>query len=1108
MNPVISASEPLSIPTYPVGEPEKNPVFFEKRVYQGSSGKVYPVPFIDKVHDEPVDVTYQSARLENEFIKLVMLPEIGGRIYLGQDKTNDDYDFFYRNDVIKPALVGLAGPWISGGVEFNWPQHHRPGTFMPADYHIENEDDGAATVWMSEHDPLNRLKGMHGIRIRPGSSLIELRARLYNRTPLTQTFLWWANVAALVHDQYQSFFPPDVNYVADHAVRAISSFPIADAPYYGYDYQNHPGADDLSWYRNIKVPTSYMVCQTMADFFGGYDFAAEGGFVHIANRHLAPGKKQWTWGDHDFGWAWDRELTDANGPYIELMAGVFTDNQPDFTYLHPYETKTFSQFWWPIQGIGVAHAANEKAALHLSIAEDRTLKLGLNVSEHIEGELRVTYRDETLATFAIDLKPGDVWKNEDHRFSGEKASELSVTFQNTTGELILAYRPVDESTLTRDRAQATEPPAAGEIDSADELYFTAEHLELYRHPTRSPEPYLEKCLAIDPLDARANLALGKLALRRGLLTEARASLSRAIERLTFRHPNPVTGEAHYYLALTLRNLGELDEAYALFYKATWNLEWKSASFYQLATLDCLKGDYETALDHADSSLATNRDHNKGLVLTALILRKLSREDEARATLDRLLESDSLDHWALYVAALLDNDKEARFLEKSRNDAQTILDLSFDFIEAGFHQEAAALLDLHQRQETSPCATPNPLQRTQMTAYVKAWLSNEPNDLSAARNQSPDRFFPSRLQEQIILLWALAQEGEDPLAAYGLGNCYFDQRRHQEALELWKTVTETDGASNPQAFRNLGIAWWNVHQDGKKATASYLKAIALDSEDPRLVSEYDQLRQKLNEPLDERLTYLEEKKGLVLQRDDATVALASLYNLTRAPKKALDLMLSRRFHPWEGGEGAVLCQYTTARIALGKEALASGDASAALEQFQLAMETPDSLGEKYHLLQAKADVNYWIGCALAELGQTANSRKHFELSSQESGDFSEMAVTAHSPLSYFRGLSLRALGQEQAAEELFRDLLAFAEDKLKTKASIDYFATSLPNLLVFDEDLQKRRDAEAQLLLAFAYQGLGKSAKAESFLEKSLSFTLTEQRAADLKQELAQSPATA
>ena len=261
--------EKMSLPTYGLGEPEKNPLFYEKRVYQGSCGKVYPVPFIDKVYDDPAPKEYDAVELENEFVRLVLLPEIGGRIFLGQDKTNQDYDFFYRQDVIKPALIGLAGPWISGGVEFNWPQHHRPGTYMPTDVAIEQGGEASPTVWMSEHDPLNRLKGMHGIYLHKGSSLVELKARLYNRTPFTQTFLWWANVAAKVHDNYQSFFPPDVHYVADHAVRAMSSFPEAENDYYGVDYAARPGANDLSRYKNIEVPTSYMVCQTKYDFFGG-----------------------------------------------------------------------------------------------------------------------------------------------------------------------------------------------------------------------------------------------------------------------------------------------------------------------------------------------------------------------------------------------------------------------------------------------------------------------------------------------------------------------------------------------------------------------------------------------------------------------------------------------------------------------------------------------------------------------------------------------------------------------------------------------------------------------------------------------------------------------
>jgi tetratricopeptide (TPR) repeat protein len=896
-----AAIEPLEIPTYPVGEPEKNPVFFEKRVYQGSSGKVYPVPFIDKVCDEPRPMVYRSARLENEFVRLVMLPEIGGRIFIGQDKTNRDYDFFYRQDVIKPALVGLAGPWISGGVEFNWPQHHRPGTFLPADLHLEEEEDGARTFWFSEHDPLDRLKGMHGIRLRPGSALVELRARLYNRTPFTRTFLWWANVAARVHDQYQSFFPPDVHYVADHAVRALSSFPLAENPYYGVDYQNRPGANDLAWYRNIPVPTSYMVCQTRFDFFGGYDHAAGGGFVHVADRHIAPGKKQWTWGNHPFGWAWDRELTDENGPYVELMAGVHTDNQPDFSYLLPYETKTFTQCWWPLPAIGPVQQANRRAALRLVVAADRRIGLALCAPAALTGRLTLSRGGEILLDEPVELEPGSCWRHDGLVFAGENECELEALLRDADGRVVLAYRPVDRATLGRGRARATEPPPPADIASADELFLTGEHLEQYRHPTRDPEAYWREALRRDPGDARCNLALG------------------------------------------------------------------------------------------------------------------------RRMLQDILAADPLDHWAAYV-------RNRVIPASSRNDAQTILDIAFDFIDAGFNDEALALLDAHHKAPVTPVAVPNPLERTAMTHYLRAWLTRDPADLAAARRQPSDYFFPSRLHEQLVLEWAIVRPGADPAACFALGNYYYDLRRHQDAISVWQLAVD-DGTTIPTVFRNLGIALWNTRHDGGAARKCYLRALQLDENDPRMVSEYDQLRAKLNDPLADRLAFLESHRPLVLERDDCTIALAGLYNLTGDPGKALEIVTSRRFHPWEGGEGAVLRQFTTAHLLLGRKALDNGDAATALDHFTGAMQTPESLGEAYHLLQAKADVNYWIGRALKALGRLAEAEDHFNRSAGESGDFSEMAVTAHSPLTYFRGLSLRELGHEDQAIAVCEDLKAYATAKL-------------------------------------------------------------------------------
>ncbi|MBI5380308.1 MAG: DUF5107 domain-containing protein [Opitutae bacterium] len=1106
---VLAKLEPLTIPTYPVGTPEKNPVFFERRVYQGSCGKVYPVPFIDKVYDEPKPVAYQSAVLENEYVKLVLLPEIGGRIFIGQDKTNANYDFFYRQDVIKPALVGLAGPWISGGVEFNWPQHHRPGTFMPADVFIEEEADGARTVWLSEHDPLNRLKGLHGLRLRPGSALVELRARLFNRTPLTQTFLWWANVAARVHERYQSFFPPDVHYVADHAVRAMSSFPEARNPYYGVRYQDRPGANDLSWYKNIPVPTSYMICETAFDFFGGYDYAAQGGFVHVANRHISPGKKQWTWGNHAFGWAWDRELTDTGGPYIELMAGVYTDNQPDFSYLAPYETKTFSQFWWPIQKVGPVQNANEDAALRLVVGEERRLDLAALVSAPLPGARLVLRESGRMALdVRVDLTPGQPWQNQALKLQAEDPAALEFILEDNAGRRVLSYQPVSTAGRERSRVVATEPAAPVEVKSADELFIIGEHLEQYRHPTRDPELYWNEALRRDPQDARCHLAIGRRLLRRGCLAQAVPHFEQAIARLTVKHPNPVTGEAHYYLGLTLRLLGRHADAYRLLYKATWNYEWRAAAYYELAALDCRKSDFRQALVHLEASLDTNRQNNKARVLKAAALRRLGRNAEAAATLDALCAVDPLDHWARYEQALLTGDAQ-RFLALSRNDAQTILDLVFDYADAGLFAEAIKLLDQHHQNPVTPAAVANPLQRTQSTRYVFAWLQQQSGvapaaALAEARRQTPDYFFPSRLHEQLVLEWALAQPGADALAAYGLGNYLYDLKRHEDAIGAWERSVAA-GAAFATVYRNLGIAYWNVRRDGVKARAAYTRALALDATDARLVFEFDQLRKKLNEPLADRIAFLEAQRELVQARDDSSVEFAALYNLTGRAGEALALVTGRRFHPWEGGEGKVLREYTTARLLLGQQALARGDAALALDHFGKAMETPDSLGEAYHFLQAKADVNYWLGCALRALGRTAEATRHFEMCAAESGDFSEMAVTEHSPLSYWRGRALQALGRTADAKKLFQDFRAFGERKLGETAKIEYFATSLPNLLVFEEDLQARRNAENHLLIALACHGLEDSAGARAHLQQTLAFTNAEQRSADLQAELTARP---
>ena len=600
--------EPVTMASYMPQAPDRNPMFLEKRVYQGSSGKIYPLPFIDRIAIEPEDHAWQAVHLENEYVRVMVLPEIGGRIHVGFDKING-YDFFYRQNVIKPALVGLAGPWISGGVEFNWPQHHRPSTFMPVEVEIERGNDGSVTVWCGDHDPMTRMKGMHGVCLAPDRSYIELKVRLYNRTQFTQTFLWWANVAARVHEQYQSFFPTDVRYVADHAKRATTAFPLSDGEYYGVDYvergrsgipeEQQPAmfrpdqsiaANDLSWYANIPVPTSYMITGSRGDFFGGYDHAANAGFVHVANHHIAPGKKQWTWGNHDFGYAWDRNLTDSDGPYIELMAGVYTDNQPDFSFLAPGETKTFSQYWYPIRNIGVPQIANQNGAIHLAIA-DGVARIRICVTRDIAtARVLLKVGDEVIEESERTLSIKDPFRYECAVPDGKTLADLSVTV-SVAGETILSYVP---ATIVAAGAPdvAKEPMAPAEIKSNEELYLTGLHLEQYRHATRSPEDYWNEAVRRDPGDSRANNALGRWHLRRGEFDAAEKHLRLAIERLTALNPNPYDGEAFYNLGLTLDFEGREQDAYDSFYKATWNAAWRGPAYHAIAEIDVRRKQWE------------------------------------------------------------------------------------------------------------------------------------------------------------------------------------------------------------------------------------------------------------------------------------------------------------------------------------------------------------------------------------------------------------------------------------------------------------------------------------------------------------------------------------
>jgi tetratricopeptide (TPR) repeat protein len=1059
-------SEPVNIDTYLPEQPDHFPAFLETRVYQGSSGRVFPLPFHERISHAKKPHRWEAVHLENEWVRLVILPELGGRIHIAYDKVAD-YDIFYRNNVIKPALVGLAGPWISGGVEFNWPQHHRPATFLPTDVSIEREADGSVTVWCSDHDPFARMKGMHGIRLRPNSSRIEARVRLYNRSETRQTFLWWANVAAAVNDNYQSFFPTDVHHVADHAKRDVVSFPEPNTPYYGIDYPNRatpevPDAGRLDWYRNIPVPTSYMVTATDDEFFGGYDHGREAGFVHWASHDISPGKKQWTWGNAPFGWAWDDNLTDGDGPYVELMAGVFTDNQPDFAYLAPGETKTFSQFWYPIQKIGPAQQASARLAARLDLTGGDTALISLVASEVLpKSRIRLSDKDGVVLVETVaDLRPSTAYSHSVNGIGGREAHNLRLEVF-ADDELLLRLAPRAGNEPDTEVASAVEPPAPQDVPNIDELVQIASYLEQYRHATRSPEVYWNEVLARDSGESRATAAIGARFYDRADYAAAADMLGRSIARRTRWAPTPFDGSAHYRLGLALARLGDDHRATNVLARAAWDASVAVPSHYALARQHAKMGRRSAAIELARTVVRADPQHLQAADLLAALLRSGSPDEtaEAHELLETTLQRDPLDQWALHLLG-----------RSTTRDATIALDVALEYAGAGLVAEALDALDDAER--LLPRLALGQVQVGPLIAYHRAallWRAGRDDEASAAAQLAAltpwTLCLPSRLDDIDALRTTLDHQPGDPLAAALLGHWYYDRRRYTDAIDQWTIALQGSPDTNLAAVvhRNLGIAFYNVLRQPSVARVEYERALQLTPGDAKLWFEFDQLVSRMGEVSAERLARLEQRARIALERDDLTVEYANLLTDVGRASEAHTLLSARRFQPWEGGEGQVLGAWDRAVLHLARAKLEVGAARDAAALVATALEPPANLGEARHPLANASELHLVAGDAYAAGGDTATAESHWRRAADAEGDFTKMATTPFSDKTMFSIIALQRLGEIERARAVTAGLERWVETYSTTDVGIDYFATSLPTMLLFIDDPKIDRDREVTVI---------------------------------------------
>ena len=1063
--------EKVVIPTYEVGIPEKNPIFLEKRVYQGSSGVVYPYPVIESISDEKTDHEYEAVYIENEYIKVMILPELGGRVQMAYDKIKGRH-FIYYNQVIKPALVGLAGPWISGGIEFNWPQHHRPSTYMPVDCTVEEGEDGSVTVWVNEMERMFHQRGQAGFTLRPGCAYLEIHGVLCNRTEVPQTFLWWANPAVAVNDHYQSVFPPDINAVFDHGKRAVSSFPIATGTYYKMDYS---AGVDISNYKNIYVPTSYMAVNSRFNFEGGYENDTKAGMLHVANHNISPGKKQWTWGNGDFGRAWDRNLTDEDGPYIELMAGVYTENQPDFTWLQPYEEKAFVQYFLPYRELGVVKNASKDLLLNIDPCGEG----------EIEFKVFATSRQDVRIVLRSDC--GKVFYDKEQSLNPEmvlvETIGADVPFNKLNLEIYKAGKKVldwhsesDEIKPIPDAAEAALPPK--ETKTCEQLYLTGLHLEQYRHATWSPVDYYEEALRRDPLDVRNNNALGLWYIRKGRFDKAETYLRTAVKVLQKRNPNPYDGEPIYNLGLCLKYQGRYDEAYSYFYKSTWNAAWQDAGYFACAQISAMQERWDDALWEVDRSLIRNWHNHQARALKAAVLRKMGRDQEASILICESLKIDKFNYGCRFERWFAKGEGKDEIISLMRDDAHNYDEIALDYTNAGLYEEAGQIWSL---AEERGAVTP-------MTYYYWA-LADKDNALALcekAASQDPRYCFPNRLEAVTALRQAMKTNSKDARAPYYLGNLYYDKRQYDFAVAAWETAAELDSAF-PTVWRNLSLAYYNKQKDAEKSLAAIEKAFNLDRTDSRILMELDQLYKKLHRPHAERLEFLQKYPELIAQRDDLVLEEITLLNMIGRYEEAKTKLDSHIFHPWEGGEGKVPAQYHFSRVELARKSMAEGKPAEAAVLLKECLEYPHHLGEGKLYGAQENDFHYWLGVAYRDMGDFNEAQKWFEKAAE--GNLEPAAAMYYNDAKpekiFYQGLALKALGRDKEAASRFHALISYGEKHLFDKVTMDYFAVSLPDLAIWDADLQLKNEIHCRFMLALGYYGLGDNVKARKFLTESI-----------------------
>ena len=950
----------VTIPTYGWAE-DVNPKFWALEG-EGKGGSrtapttvkgsiVYPYTMQDHLYRTKENRTYKALFLENEYLKVTCLPELGGRLHSVLDKT-EGKQMFHLNKVIKPGMIAMRGAWISGGVEWNaGPQGHTVTILSPVDALIGRNADGSAYLEVSNLEKSLRTQWTARVTLHPGKSYLDERIRIFNPTDGVNPYYFW-NCTAFPNKPGTRFIYP-MTLGTDHNGVQFFSWPIYEGK-------------DLSWLKNHETWTSIFAVSCAFDFFGAYDADADRGIVQVANHYELGGKKAWTWGTWDFGLVSQKDLTDDDGPYIEVQSGPLP-TQSDYGMLLPREEVSWQECWYPVHGLsdGFEYATRDVAVQ--TTRKDGNLQLRILATGKFAGAICTISREhQELLKKRLDLSPDSP---RELIVSPATQSPVNVTIEAKNGDVLASF----VTPLATPSVSPPEPLSfVKKLDeqlTVEEKFLKGRKYDLATDRKKARE-YYEKALAQDDGYSPALRALAVLDIEAGLYDDAAKRLEKALNH------DSSDGLSWFFLGVSyLRDKRENEALRCAFQAArcfgTTSLGYDLAGRAYMRLKDCSK-----AAEAFEKAVQLNPRDTLAKNHLLLALYAAGNEGSAyKQAKERIMQNPT----DLVPRALiaLDSKKEMdRFVRESRSfvgeDEFEMLQTSLVFAELGLVDEAAKIL-LAACIEAVP-----PGERSPLPLYYLAYFSSLKENRTSARKYISqaaatyrDYVFPSRPEEVEVLRYAVEENPGDACAHLHLGNLYANLGRLKEAVNHWQKA----GELNPSlsiAFRNLGLYAWAIENNLAKAEELYVKAIAARPKDQTLYRDLADILLADNKRL-KAIEVLQSAPFEKVRRADVAIMLAQAYLDEQRFTDAINLLESTPyFVNWEG-QTIVWDIFNKAHLERGQKRFESKDFQGALQDFEAALTYPENIGVGRSNKPREAPAQYWRRKALEALGHLDGAR---------------------------------------------------------------------------------------------------------------------------------------